>query len=107
MMACENEPKLTKGQKAEIKIEEKARELRNKGWEELSTNEQIDRMRNIIKQNNQAFSRQLLELSRTTGRFEKHSHKENGDMVVPFNRYSSGGLGEASCDSKGSGKVYF
>lgn len=98
--------KLTKEQKAEIKANEKARILRNKGWDELNQDEKMERMRNKIKDNHSSLYRQISDLQRKISQLENHSHKENGDVVVPFNRYSSG-AGYGTAKSLGSQKVYF
>jgi len=100
------EEKLTKEQKAEMKVIEEARILRNKGWEELTQDERMERMRNKVKDNHSSLYRQISDLQKKIGQLENHSHKENGDVVVPFNRYNSGGdCGIAEALS--SQKVYF
>ena len=101
------EEKLTKEQKAEMKVIEEARILRNKGWDELTQDEKIERIRDNVKDNSSNAYRQLINLQDKISQLENHSHKENGDIVVPLKQHSGGfGLGEVAC-GKSSGKVYF
>ncbi|KKK62722.1 hypothetical protein LCGC14_3001470, partial [marine sediment metagenome] len=52
-------------------------------------------------------NRQLLDLSKVVSKFENHSHKDNGDIVIPFQDKGFGlGMGEVSSGMKPE-KIYF
>ena len=103
-MSINTSGELIKKEKAEM---EKARILREKGWDELKVDEKMERMREIVKQNNIGANRQLLDLSKVVSKFENHSHKDNGDIVIPFQDKGFGlGMGEVSSGMKPE-KIYF
>ena len=94
--------KLTKEEQEQYKKEE---ELRNKSWEELDINEKVERMRIAIKQKESRLSRQVSRVDKDVSSLIKHSHKDNGDIVVPLRESC---YGEGGCEqSLSSQKVWF
>ena len=56
------------------------KESREKYWSELNQDEKIERMRRIVK--NQG--REVEELKEKVRKLRKHSHMNNGEIVVKF-----------------------
>jgi hypothetical protein len=68
-----------------------------KKWTELTADEQIERMREQVKNLAGAVSRLQVDLHHIRDSFAKHTHGEKG-IVVPYNEYSNANsmLGSAS-----------
>lgn len=79
-----------------------------KGWQEITSDEKIERLREIVKQLQSTISYQNNQLQNVTKSFEQHFH--NGEkIVVPFDRYASNsyGLVGDTLSPKSSIKAYF
>ena len=72
-----------------------------KDWDEITSDEKIERMREIIKSQSQNISRLQVDLHRIRRAFVQHSHTEKS-IVVPFDEYGGEGLaGIAALNSSG------
>ncbi len=77
----------------ELTAEQKAeQELYKKDWQELTTEEKIERMRNQVKYNLSNLQRENADLRRKLSELCKHSHGVDGKILVPFNEYGSNSL---------------
>lgn len=78
---------------------------REKYWGELSIEEKIERMRGVIKSQGSVMQA-LYQLERN---FSQHQHSASGQIMLPFDRYISGGVnvGEAKNISSDPNQVYF
>ncbi len=69
-----------------------------KGWEEITSDEKIERLREMVKSLQSSLRYQSSENRKLIDDFEKHSH--DGDKIkVPYNRYSNSSnslIGECS-----------
>ena len=110
MLSNTQERKLTKRELQQMKLEEeklnKERELRNKAWEDLKIDEKIERIREIIKNDQERNNRNWSELHRKVNKLNQHSHKDN-EIVVPLKEigYGLGGCEESA--KRADGKVWF
>lgn len=61
-----------------------------KGWNEITDNEKCERLREIVKGNQNYISRLQSELHKINTAFEKHNHdvQNGGKLIVPYVRYS-------------------
>lgn len=59
------------------------REIRNKTWEESKDDEKIEKLKMAIQDFHYLINR-ISTLETEIHRLKNHSHKENGDMVVPY-----------------------
>ena len=59
-----------------------------KKWDEITTDEKIERLREIIKQLQNQLSRAQADIHYVRENFKKHSHTEK-EIVVPFNEYNN------------------
>lgn len=64
-----------------------------KGWEEITSDEKVERMREIIKQASATVGRQQTEINWLRDIIFKHIHGENGKILVEADRYGSHGSG--------------
>ena len=61
-----------------------------KKWDEITSDEKIERMREIIKQLQYSVSRAQSDNYNLRQSFKKHSHTEK-EIVVPYDEYSNNG----------------
>lgn len=66
--------------------QKEARELRNKEWDDLTDTQKIERMREIVKSNNQWHARQIRILEKKVNKLSKHDHAD-GKVMVEYNAY--------------------
>jgi len=85
------------------KEQEEAQRLRNTEWPDLTIVEQIERMREYVKNNNAYHAREVKELQRKVRQLEKHSHLD-GKVMVEYNTY---GDGINDCVGISNNKNYF
>lgn len=62
-----------------------------KNWEDISSDEKIERMREIIKNLTGSVSRAQADIHKIKMSFKTHSH-EGTTVVVPYSEYDNGGL---------------
>lgn len=101
----QEEEKLLKEEEEEM---EKQIALRRKAWEDLTSNEKIERMREVIKRDQKRYERLLRGLAKRVDKLMRHTHRGNGDIVVPLNEENIlYGLEEEECMIEPDGKVWF
>ncbi len=67
-----------------------------KMWDEITTDEKVERMRDIIKSLQSQLSRANGELYSLKSNFKKHYHHHDNEVVVPFNEYEGSSLNPVS-----------
>ncbi len=75
-------------------------------WNEISSDEKIGRMRDIIKDLQRALSRAQVDIHTLRNNFKQHSHSEN-NILVPYNEYNGNNLAGISEASSVSGANFF
>ena len=98
--------KETKQTKEQREMREKI-ELQGKEWDELMLDQKIERMREVVKQQNSVINNTLDRLDWIVNKLEKHSHKKSGEIVVPLQKRGFGGSEIMAANTKSSEKVYF
>ena len=103
------EEKLSKEEKEKIGEMEKEIAFRRKAaWEDLLPDEKIERMREVVKRDQKRYERLLRGLAKKVDKLMGHTHRENGDIVVPLNEENIlYGLEEEECMMEPDGKVWF
>lgn len=66
-----------------------------KDWEDITSDEKIERLCEIIKSMNGNISRLQTDIHHVRENFKNHAHGEKG-IVVPFNEYPNNSLGMGS-----------
>ena len=70
-------------------------QVRNKPWAESTDSEKIDKLKMFVEEFKYLTNR-IATLENEVRQFKKHSHKDNGDIVVPLSTEGSGGLNSIS-----------
>ena len=64
-------------------------DLRNKDWINCSVEEKLDKLRYAI-QELPNWQRKINDIQRILRKLEKHTHDQNGKLLVEFDRYDDG-----------------
>ena len=78
-----------------------------KMWEDLKSDEKIERTREEVKKANTQLSRRINGLDNTIERLKKHSH-QNKNVVIPIDSgYNYDSFGDCLQSTRADGKSYF
>ena len=100
-------PPITPNKEEQEKMEAE-RKLKNTMWEDLTPDQKIERTNEIVKAYNSSLGRELQSLRELVNKLNEHSHKDNGDIVVPLQSRGFGmGMGETCGSQRTDGKRYF
>jgi hypothetical protein len=85
---------------------EKERKIQNTAWEDLNMEQKIERTRSVLKGLSRELNYKLPKMDVSIRKLEKHSHKDDGDIVIPLG--SDSPLGESEQGAKNpEGKEWF
>ena len=77
-----------------------------KAWVDITADEKIERLREIIKGLQQAVGRNQTDINKVKDNFKNHSHSEKG-ILVPYNEYGGSGLGLVGESAKSANVGFF
>ncbi len=94
---------IAQGAKTATGLMAEARKLNQFPWDALTTGQQVERMREVVKQlehTNQYYSRRLQELTERIAALEEHDHAGGKVMIPVISKPRGGGYGEGAMEEK-------